>query len=275
MSINNKNIIELFNDQKSIQQIKSLRNQLKKFEMQDNNNNSNSNPDQFVKKEQTIISIISNNIPEKIKYFINKDDNSFNYDSFIFVLFEKIKQKLSQISKNSKSIENSLFHKINKNTIKKIQSIIINFLISFYDFSENDSLYKNTDDVIKAIINENLVLEDSFLISCINIILILNQNLDKEKFKNFFDEKIKDNYVIKKEVATLLIKLLNIFIIIKKNKELFKIDDANIIDNDNLKNNKGYYNYNHFEIIINKIYEKNEPNLMKLLYEFIFNNKII
>ena len=274
MSINNKNIIELFNDQKSIQQIKSLRNQLKKFEMQDNNNNSNSNPDQFVKKEQTIISIISNNIPEKIKYFINKDDNSFNYDSFIFVLFEKIKQKLSQISKNSKSIENSLFHKINKNTIKKIQSIIINFLISFYDFSENDSLYKNTDDVIKAIINENLVLEDSFLISCINIILILNQNLDKEKFKNFFDEKIKDNYVIKKEVAILLIKLLNIFIIIKKNKELFKIEDNNIIDNDNLKNNKGYYNYNHFEIIINKIYEKNEPNLMKLLYEFIFNNKI-
>ena len=274
MSINNKNIIELFNDQKSIQQIKSLRNQLKKFEMQDNNNNSNSNPDQFVKKEQTIISIISNNIPEKIKYFINKDDNSFNYDSFIFVLFEKIKQKLSQISKNSKSIENSLFHKINKNTIKKIQSIIINFLISFYDFSENDSLYKNSDDVIKAILNENLALEDSFLISCIDIILILNKNLDKEKFKNFFDEKIKDNYVIKKEVAILLIKLLNIFIIIKKNKELFKIEDNNIIDNDNLKNNKGYYNYNHFEIIINKIYEKNEPNLMKLLYEFIFNNKI-
>ena len=274
MSINYKKIIDLFNEEQSIQQIKSLKNQLKNLEIQDNNINSNSISESIITNEQTILSIISNNIPDKIHYFINGNDNSFNYESFLYVLIEIIKKRLCTITNHSKSIENSLFHKINKNTIKKIQSIIINFLISFYDFYENNPSFKNVDDAIKAILDKNIVLEDSFLISCIIIVLKLNLNINKEKYKNFFNENIKDYYSLIKEVISLLIKLLNILIIIKKNKESFQIQDNTIIDNDNLKNNKGYYNYKHFEIFINKVYKKNELFLVKLLYGFFFNNKL-
>ena len=249
MSINYKKIIDLFNEEQSIQQIKSLKNQLKNLEIQDNNINSNSISisESIITNEQTILSIISNNIPDKIHYFINGNDNSFNYESFLYVLIEIIKKRLCTITNHSKSIENSLFHKINKNTIKKIQSIIINFLISFYDFYENNPSFKNVDDAIKAILDKNIVLEDSFLISCIIIVLKLNLNINKEKYKNFFNENIKDYYSLIKEVISLLI---------------------------NLKNNKGYYNYKHFEIFINKVYKKNELFLVKLLYGFFFNNKL-
>ena len=274
MSNNNKNIIELFNEEKSIQQLKSLKNQLKNYEIPDNDINSSSNSEQLYTNEQTILSIIVNIMPEKINYFINRKNNSFNYDTFIYVLFGLIKQRLSTIIQYSKNIENNLFHIINKNTIKKIQKIVINFLISFYDFYENNPSYNNLDDVINSILNKNIILEDSFLICCIRIVLILNNNINKEQLKQFFNDSIEEYSSLIKEVISLLIKLLNILIIIKKNKELFKIEDNTVTDKEILKNNKGYYNYNHFEIFVNKIYNKNEPYLMKVLYEFIFDNKI-
>ena len=278
MSSNNKfslsYILERFNDEKSIRQIKNLKKQLKPFESKELG--ADSNPDSNNQKEQQILSLISSNILEKINYFTNSNQNNFNYELFIYVLLEIIKQRLSKIIKNAKSIENSLFHKINKNTIKKIQSIIINFIISFYDFYENDSSYTNNDDIIEIIINKNIILEDSFLISCTKIILVLYNNINKEKIKNIFNENLKENSSLIKELTLLLIKIINTLIIIKKNKKLFNIEENNITSTSTsvLKNNKGYYNYNHFELFINKTYDVNEPALMKLLYDFIFNNNL-
>ena len=265
-------ILDRFNDQKSIKQIKRLAKQLNEFEYKDLG--IDSNPNLNIQNEQKILSLISNNILEKINYFTSTNQNNFNFEFFIYVLLEIIKQKISKIIKNSKSIENSLFHKINKNTIKKIQSIIINFFISFYDFYENDSSYTNNEDIIEAIINKNVNLEESFLISCIKIILVLNNNINKEKIKNIFNENLKENTSLIKELTLLLIKIINLLIIIQKNKELFNIEENNIISISALKNNKGYYNYNYFKIFINKTYDTNEPSLMKLLYDFIFNKNI-
>ena len=272
-------ILDKFNDNDSIKQLKNLKNKLKQYELQEKKEeekDNNLNEKNISQKEQKIISIISNTLLEKKNYFLNNEQNNdFNYDLFITFLLEIIKQKLSKIIKNSKSIENSLFHKINKNTIKKIQSIIINFIILFYDFYENDSSYTNTDDIIETILSKNIIIEESFLISIIKIILFLNNNLKKEKIKNIFNQSLKENYILIKEVVILLIKSINIFFIVKKNKDLFNIEDNTIIDNNNnLKNNKGYYNFNKFELFINKTYTTNYPRLAKLLYDFIFINNL-
>ena len=269
-------IIDRFKNQNSIKLLKNLKKQIKQYESQEkkDENNNNLNQDSKLQKEQKMLSIISNSLQENIKYFTNKQTNEFYYDLFIYTLLELIKQQLSKILKNSKSIENSLFHKINKNTIKKIQSIIINYIILLYDFYENDSSNTSTDDIIETIINKNVIIEDSFLISITKILLILKDNLKKEKIKNIFNESSKDNHALLKEVVILLIKSINIILIIKNNKDLFKIEDNTIITSNNLKNSKGYYNFNQFDLFIDKTYKTNYPSLMLLLYDFLFINNL-
>ena len=209
-------ILTLFNDEKTIKKIKNIKNQLNQFELESKKIAQNSNLDFLIQNEQKINSIISTNLSETINYFVNSNDNSFSYELFINCLLEKTKERLSTIKKNAKSIENSLFQKINKNTIKKIQSIIIIFMTSFYDFHENDPSFNNTDKIVEAIINKNIIKEESFLISCIKIILILNNYIDKNKIKNTFNEKVINNTTLIKELVILLIKILNKLIIIKK-----------------------------------------------------------
>ena len=279
MTSNNKfslsYILGRFSEENSIKQIKNLKNQLKQFELQNKNNKSKSKQEILIQNEQIILSIIANTLSEKAKLFIN-ENNIFNFDLFIYTLLEIIKQKLSNIIKNSKGIENSLFHKINKNTIKKIQSIIVIFIISFYEFYEKDSSYSSTDDIIETITNKNVNLEESFFITCIQIILIINNNIDKSKIKNIFNENLKDNDSLRKELTYMLIKLIYTLIIIKKNKDLFNIENLSnsIISTNNLKNNKGFYNYDQFEIFINKTYETNISYLFYLLFDFFFGNNL-
>ena len=273
MTTNNKlsfsNILERFNDENTNQQIQNLKKQLKQFDSQNKNNDSNTSQEAILQKEQKIFSIISTTLSEKVNYFIT-NQNTFSFELFIYVFFEKIRNILSKIVKNSKSIENSLFHKINRNTIKKIQSIIINFLISFYDFYENEK-ESNIDKIVETIINKNVVLEESYLLSYVKIILILNNHIEPTIIKNVFNDKQKEFHSLISEIIAMLIKIINLFIIIKKNKNMFNIED-NIIISDSIKNNKGYYNFNYFDNLIYITYINNEPYLMKLLYDVIFNN---
>ena len=264
-------ILTLFNDEKTIKKIKNIKNQLNQFELESKKIAQNSNLDFLIQNEQKINSIISTNLSETINYFVNSNDNSFSYELFINCLLEKTKERLSTIKKNAKSIENSLFQKINKNTIKKIQSIIIIFMTSFYDFHENDPSFNNTDKIVEAIINKNIIKEESFLISCIKIILILNNYIDKNKIKNTFNEKVINNTTLIKELVILLIKILNKLIIIKKNKDYFNIGENKETNKNNLKNERGYYYFNYFELFLDKTYEVNEPSLMKLLFDVIFS----
>ena len=209
-------VLELLNDDKSIKQIKNIKKQLKQFMLKTNNIIPNSDSNSLYQNGQKIFEIISNNLSEKINYFIDSNGNYFYYEIFISCLLEKIKARLSKIKKNGKSIDSSLFHKINKNTIKKIQSIIIVFMTSFYDFYENDPSFTNIDEIFEAIINKNAIIEESFLISCIKIIIMINKYIDKNIMKNTFNEKIINNTSSIKELVLLLIKILNKLILIKK-----------------------------------------------------------
>jgi hypothetical protein len=97
---------------------------------------------------------------------------------------ELIKSKISSIYKNSKFFSSGFFKEINKNNIKKKQSLITNFLASFYD-------NLNINESIEGKLN----LEDeSFLNSCVKIILILDKYIEKNKMKGIFGEvKTKEN----------------------------------------------------------------------------------
>ena len=266
-------IIELLIDDKSINQIKNIKKQLKQFALKANNIIPNTDSNLLYQNEQKILEIISNNLLEKINYFIDSNDNFFYYEIFISCLLEKIKARLSKIKKNGKSIDSFLFHKINKNTIKKIQSIIIVFMTSFYDFYENEPSFTNIDEIFEAIINKNTIIEESFLMSCIKIILILNKYIDKNRMKNTFNEKFINNTSSIKELVFLLIKILNKLIIIKRNIDFFNLGE-NTDDIINNKNVKGYYAFSHFELFVSKVYDTNEPDLAKLLFDVIFNSNL-
>ena len=266
-------VLELLNDDKSIKQIKNIKKQLKQFVLKTNNIIPNSESNMLYQNEQKIFEIISNNLSEKINYFIDSNGNYFYYEIFISCLLEKIKARLSKIRKNGKSIESSLFHKINKNTIKKIESIIIAFLTSFYDFYENDPSFTDVDEIFESLINKNTIIEESFLMSCIKIILMLNKYIDKNRMKNTFNEKFISNASSIKELVVLLIKILNKLIIIKKNIDFFNLGENTEVTK-NIKNGKGYHDFSHFELFVNKTYESNEPELAKLLFDVIFDSNL-
>jgi len=267
-------VLELLVDEKSIKQIKNIKKQLKQFALKTNNITQNSDPNFLYQNEQKIFLIISNNLSEKINYFIDSNDNSFYFEIFISCLLEKIKARLTKAKKNGKAIDNSLFHKINKYNIKKIQSMIITFMESFYDFYENDSSFTNIDEIFEAIINKNTIIEESFFMSCTKIIVMLNKYINKNRMKNTFNEKIISNTSSIKEMVVLLITILNKLILIKKNIDCFNLGENTDVTKNNIKNAKGYYDFNLFELFVSKTYDINEPNLTKLLFDVIFDNNL-
>ena len=171
--LSEKDILEKFNEDNTINQIKNIENQLILFDLKEKEKDVDINDSQIVKgNEQIIFSIISSNILEKINYFTNSKADYFNFELFIIILLEQIKSRISFILKNTKGIEESLFQKINKNTLKIIQSIVSKFLFLFYDGLDNADK-NNEESIIKKKMESND--EENYLISCIKIILILHK----------------------------------------------------------------------------------------------------
>ena len=102
---------------------------------------------------------------------------------------ELIKLKISPIYKISKNIGYDFFKELNKNNIKKKKSIILDFLISFNDNSNNNEIKEG----------------DSFLISSIKIILILDNYIEKNKIKGIFGQiKSKENKKVIKSYLNII-----------------------------------------------------------------------
>ena len=261
-NISLEKILEKYYGESSKKEIKNIEKQLILFNLREKEKNYdiNINDSQIIKgKEQIIFSIISNNILEKIDYFLDPNEN-FNFELFIFFLMEQIKLIFSSIIKNSKMLDEGFFKEMNKNIIKKKQQIIINFILSFYDNVKNEEI--NIDKI--NLINK----EDSFLISCVKIILCFDDNLDKNKMKEIFGQfKTKENKKMINKLITYLIEICKIFIIIKKNTKIF-----NIKNNDNIK---AQLNYDIFELLIENAYEKFMPSLISFLFDIIFKYDLI
>ena len=258
-------ILNEFKDEKAMNQIKNLGKQLIIFDLREKEKNMNMKDPQIIKGvEQIIFSIISNNILEKEKYFTELKDNTFNYELFIYILMELIKSKITSIYKNSKIFGPSFFKEKNTIIIKKKQSMILNFLLSF-----NDNRNINELELEQIAIMENK--EESFLIYCVKIIVILNNYVENNIIKGIFDQfKTKENKKIINKLCSYLIKILYIFIRIKKYKNLFKENNEIIY-----YNKKVHCNFDIFEKILYKIYENNMPSLIILLFDIIFKYDLI
>ena len=257
-------ILEQFKDEISMNQIKNLEKQLILFDLREKEKNMNNDDPQILKgNEQIIFSIISSQLLEKIKYFTDSNKITFNYELFIQILMELIKSKVSSIYKNSKIFGPNFFKEMNKNIIKKKQSITLDFLLSFYDD-------KNINELTFEQINSVESKQDSFLISCVKIILIMDIYVEKIKMEEIFGQfKIKENKKIINKLSLCLIQLLYIFIRIKKSKNLF---EENISEKKNISNNTlGHYDYDAFSSLIEKTYDNNIPSLIALLFDVIFN----
>ena len=226
------------------------------FDIREKDKDMDNNDPQIIKaSEQIIFSIVTNQITEKVNYFIDKKTNNFNYELFVYILMEQIKSNISLIFKNSKMIDNGFFREINKNIVKKKQSIITNFLVAFHDGIKTEQI--NIEQI-----NLTMDKEDNFIVSCIKIILVLDKYIEKNKISGIFGQfKTKENKKIINKLILYLIRVLNIFIHIKKNKEAFNIKE-------NLY-------YNSFDILIQKTYENNVPSFIILLYDIIFKYDLI
>ena len=256
--LSEKIILEQFNEENTINQIKNIKKQLILFDLKEKEKDVDMNDNQIIKgNEQIIFSIISNNISNKINYFINTKDDSFNFELFIIILTEQIKSRISLILTNAKGIESSLFQKINKNTLKSIQSKVSKFLFSFYDdFEGTDKI--NEEIIIKKKM-ENNDEEENYMISCIKIILILNIYIEKIKIEDIFGEfKTKENKKLINKLSAYLIQIMDILIQIKKNKESFNI-------NKDLQSE-----YNFFSDLIENTYKKLMPDLISFIFDIIF-----
>jgi hypothetical protein len=257
-----ENIINQFKEKDAINQIKNIEKQIIIFDLREKDKEIDINDSQIIKgNEQIIFSIISNQLKEKINYFLDSKTNNFNFELFINILIEQIKQIISLIYKSTKIIVPEFFKEMNKNIIKKKQSLIINFLLSFYDNINNDNIELNLEQ-INILINK----EDTFFIACAKIILVLNKYIDKNKIKGIFGEiKSKENKKLINKIILYLISIFNTFILIKQKKKAFKI-------NENIKN---FVDYNIFDILLEKTYENNMPSLIILLFDIIFKYDLI
>lgn len=183
----------LFRSQNAKKKLKEIQKQLLSLENNDAKNLYNTNSDISYISEQKIVSIIKESLQDKADFFQSykkedKDNLSFSFESFIYYILDETKSNLHSVIKSFKNID-SIFKKINSNTIMKIQSIIINYIKTFYDFYENDN--KNYDDftVIITIINskENN-LEDSYIISLIKLIILFSKLLNEKIFQNIIEK---------------------------------------------------------------------------------------
>ena len=185
-----------------------------------------------IKKKETIINIkkdlyilLKNSFSDIYQYFY-LENNFQNLELFLFCLSNQLENKISKIVEDYNKMMN------NQN---KINETIENFIISFYDFFE-DELVINYEDIINSILeanNTNMTkknisekqmkikeeINNSFVLSLIKVINIINNiSISKNEFVNIFTEGINgpnSNYFCLNDMGFLIIKIIEAIIKIK------------------------------------------------------------
>ena len=193
------------------------------------------------------------------------ENNYDNLEIYIFCLCNQIENQISKIVAGYQSIDlvlNELELNIMINNKNKGKNTILSFLISFYDFFE-DELIINNDDIMNSVIEinnkstaqqknndeklkkEKNDINNSFLLSLIKIInLINNLYIGKNEFNNIFKDGMNgpnSNYFSLNDMGFLIIKILEALIKIKN----FVIKTKNDID----KNLFRFVEISYFNII--------------------------
>ena len=130
--------------------------------------------------------------------------------------------------------------------LSKIKNTIISFLISFFDFFEDELVISN-EEIVAEIIDNRDNLDDSYLIILIKSVNLLNfPSISKDEFINMFklDKKQKIYTFKSKDLGYFFLKIIELF---------FKIRSLNI----NMSNNKRRNSLNSQNNNSNEIQGKN------------------
>ena len=185
----------------------------------------------LVNIKQDIYMLIKNIFPNTYQNFYHQ--NNFNsLEIFIFCLCNQLETQFS------KMVEGYRVFDFNSSSDSENKNKICSFLISFYDFFE-DELVINNEDIINTVIETNDAREknsadinnkkeeinNSFILSILKIINKLNDlSIANDEFKNIFSEGVKSpssNYYCLNDMGFLLIKIL---------ESIIKIEESSLIN---------------------------------------------
>ena len=227
----------------------------------------------LVNVKQDIYMLIKNIFPNIYQHFYYQN-NINSLEIFIFCLCNQLESQFSKMVEGYRSFDfNSSNDSENKNKI-------CSFLISFYDFFE-DELVINNEDIINTvieandtreknstdIINKKEEINNSFILSILKIINKLDDlSLSNDEFKKIFTEGVKSpssNYYCLNDMGFLLIKILESII---KIEELSSINFRSSINkNMNVNIDKNLAKF------IQICYWNIVPTLMKFFIKIILN----
>ena len=255
---------------KARKQIKQFHKELGKLITEKSKRNDN-----LINIKKDIQLLIKNIFQDKYQYFFY-ENNSQSLEIFIYCLCYQFESQLSKMVEGYKSFDlylNTSELGISMDNQSKNKDIIPSFLISFYDFFE-DELVINNEDVINTVIETNTIVDNndmktnnkkeeinnSFLLSIIKIINQINKlAIADEEFKNIFTDILRGNYSYLYDMGFLLIKIIE-----------------NIINIDSLANTSNNQN-NNFNIDNNLIlfikisYNNIIPYLSEFFVKIILN----
>ena len=191
--------------------------------------------DNLINIKKDLFLLLKTNFPTIYQHFYY-ENHCQNLEIFLFCLCNQIENQISKIVEGYKSFD-IILNELNMNIMFNNQNnkidIIQSFLISFYDFFE-DELIINNEDIINTIVEENNIknnnknekqnkikeeINNSFLLSLVKIInLINNLGVAKNEFCNIFTEGMNNpnaNYFSMNDMGFLFIKIIESILKIK------------------------------------------------------------
>ena len=225
---------------------------------------------QFKKK---IIDLIKDTFKEKYILFCYSEDE-IDLQLFIGYLCQLLEAKMSKMIEGYNALE-----KMDKNQLlllSKTKNTILSYLISFYDFYE-DELVINNEEIVAEIVNKKNNLEDSFVMTLVKIINLLNMPyITKDEFINIFKDDEKKNkkiilgYLLLK-IIELLFKIKNLNINVNKKRNSKK--NVSFLENNNDDRNMNKNN-DQFSIFLGICFENIVPSLIEFFSNVILEYDI-
>ena len=228
---------QLLKEQKTHSQLKQYYKELKILTSnRPINSREKSELTQFKNK---IIDLVKNIFEDKYDLFCSIG-TAIDLQLFLEYLGQLLQRNIAKIIEGYKLFEKSDNSQLL--LVSKTKGTIISFLISFFDFYE-DELVINNEEIVAQIIDNRDNLEDSFIITLIKTINLLNMPyITKYEFINMFkqDKKSKIFSFKSKDLGYHFLKIIELFFKIRSLNSTMSINKTrnSIRNSKNFENNR-------------------------------------
>ena len=224
--------------------------------------------------KKQIIDLIKDKFKDKFVLFCGVGDE-IDLQLFIEYLCQLFESKMAKMIKGYNILEKTDNNQLL--LLSKTKNTILSFLISFYDFYE-DELVINNEEIVAEIIKNKNILEDSFIVALVKTVNLLNMPyITKDEFINIFKEDKKSKTIIlyTKDLGYLLLKIIefvfkirNLNINMNKKKISQKTIPSTQSDNNEERNSINKVN-DQFSTFLGIFFEKIVPSLLEFFSNII------